>query len=72
MTLSETTVQLAKEEVHGQVVNKEYRNDDFNIITDSEALAIDFELPNNQNLNLETIYCLNGNPNLSLSHQQLI
>ena len=51
---------------NGLVVNKEYRNDDFNIITENEALAIDLELSNNQNLTLATIYCLNGNPNLSL------
>ena len=50
----------------GPVVNKEYRNDDFNIITDNEALAINLELSNNQNLTLATIYCPNGNPNLSL------
>ena len=46
---------------NGLVVNKEYRNDDFSIITDNEALAIDFELSNNQNLTLATIYCPNGN-----------
>ena len=51
---------------NGLVVNKEYRNDDFNIITDKEALAIELEISNNQNFTLETIYCPNGNPNLSL------
>ena len=35
---------------HGLVVNKEYRNTDFNIITDNEAFAIDIDLSNNQNL----------------------
>ena len=30
---------------HGLVVYKEYRNSDFSIITDKEALAIDLELP---------------------------
>ena len=45
---------------HGLVINKEYRNTDFNIITDNEALS------NNQNLILSTIYCPNGNPNLRL------
>ena len=49
---------------NGPAVNKEYRNDDFNIITNNEALAIDLELSNNQNLTLGTIYCPNGNPNL--------
>ena len=50
---------------HGLVVNKEYRNSDFNIITDNEALVINPELSNNQNLTLATIYCPNGNPNLT-------
>ena len=51
---------------HGLVINKEYRNSDFNIITENEALAINLELSNNQNLTLATIYCLNGNSNFSL------
>ena len=50
----------------GLVVNKEYRNEDFNIITDNEALTIELLLSNNQNFTLATIYCPNGNPNLSL------
>ena len=71
MILSEMTIQLAIEEVaflekHGLVVNKEYRNDELNIITDNEALAIELELSNNQNLTLATIYCPNGNPDLTL------
>ena len=41
---------------NGLVVNEEYRNDDFNIITDNEALTIDLELSNDQNLTLATIY----------------
>ena len=44
---------------HGLVVNKEFRNADFNIITDNEALAINLELSCNQNLTLATIYCPN-------------
>ena len=48
---------------HGLVINKEYRNTDFNIITDNEAFIIDIDLSNNQNLILATIYCPNGNPN---------
>ena len=51
---------------HGVVVNKEYRNIDFNMITDNEALVIDIDLSNNQNLILAAIYCPNGNPNLRL------
>ena len=51
---------------HGLIVTKEYRNTDFNIITDNEVLVIDIDLSNNQNLILATIYCPNGNPNLRL------
>ena len=51
---------------HGLVINKEYRNIDLNIITDKEALVIDIDLLNNQNLILATIYCRNGNPNPNL------
>ena len=51
---------------HGLVVNKEFRNADFNIITDNEALAINLELSCNQNLTLATIYCPNGKPNFTL------
>ena len=51
---------------HSLVVNKEFRNVDFNIITENEALAINLELSNNQNLTLATIYCPDGNPNYSL------
>ena len=48
---------------HGLVINKEYRNTDFNIVTDNEALIIDIDLSNNQNLILAAIYCPNKNPN---------
>ena len=51
---------------HGLGVNKEFRNADFNIITENEALAINLELSTNQNLTLATIYCPDGNPNFSL------
>ena len=50
----------------GLVVNKEYRNYDFNIITDNKTLPVDLELSNNQNLTLATIYCPIGNSNFSL------
>ena len=49
---------------HGLVINKEYKNSDFSIITSNEALAINLNLSNNQNVTLATIYCSNGNPNL--------
>ena len=51
---------------HGQIIDKEYRNIDFNIITDNEALVIDIDLSNTENLILATIYCPNGNLNLRL------
>ena len=51
---------------HGLVINKEYRNSDFSIITEYEALVINLDLSNNQDVTLATIYCPNGNPNLSL------
>ena len=51
---------------HGLVINREYRNTDFNIITNNEALVIDIDLSNNQNLILAIIYCPNGNPNLRI------
>ena len=51
---------------HGLLLEKKYRNDDFNIIKDNEALAIDLELSKNQNATLANIYCPNGNPSLTL------
>ena len=71
MILSETTVQRPRRRFclpckNGPVVNKAYRNHDFNIITENETLVIELELSYNQNLILATIYCPNGNPNLSL------
>ena len=52
MILSEMTVQQVKEEVlpsvkYGPAVNKEYRNNNFSIITDNEALPIELEISNN-------------------------
>ena len=41
---------------HGLVINKEYGNTDFNPITDKEALVIDIDLSENQNLILATIW----------------
>ena len=49
---------------HGLVINKEYRNTDFNIITDNEPLVIDIGLSNNQKLILATICCPNGSQTL--------
>ena len=41
-------------------------NDNFNVITDNEALAIEVELQNEDKVMLATIYCPNGNPSLRL------
>ena len=40
---------------HDLVINKEYRNSDFSIITSNEALPINLDLSNNQNVTLATI-----------------
>ena len=43
------------------IVNQEWKNEHFNVITDNEALAIEIELKNGYKLMLATIYCPNGN-----------
>ena len=45
----------------GIIVNQEWKNDHFNVITDSEALAIEIDLQNGDKVILATIYCPNGN-----------
>ena len=50
----------------GIIVNQEWENEHFNVITDNEALAIEIELKNGGKVILATIYCLNGNPSLRL------
>ena len=50
----------------GIIVNKEWKNEHFNVITDNEALAVEIELQNGDKVTLATIYCPNGNPSLSL------
>ena len=50
----------------GITVNQEWKNEHFNVITDNEALAIEFELQNGDKIVLATIYCPNGNPNIKL------
>ena len=57
---------------HGLVINKEYRNSDFSIITSNEALAINFDISNKQNFTLATIYCPKGNPICSLFQHVII
>ena len=46
----------------GIIVNQEWKNEHFNVITDNEALAIEIELQNGEKVFLATIYCPNGNP----------
>ena len=50
----------------GIIVNKEWKNEHFNVITDNEALAVVIELQNGDKVILATIYCPNGNPSLRL------
>ena len=50
----------------GIIVNQEWKNEHFNVITDNEALAVEIELRNRDKVILAFIYCPNGNPNLRL------
>ena len=48
------------------ILNKVYDNNDFNIITNNETLAIELELSNKTTLTLATIYCPDGKPDRDL------
>ena len=48
------------------ILNKVYDNNDFNIITNNETLAIELELSNKTTLTLATIHCPNGKPERDL------
>ena len=50
----------------GIIVNQEWKNKHFNVITDNEALAVEIELQNGDKVISDTIYCPNGNPSLRL------
>ena len=50
----------------GIIVNQEWKNVHFNVITDNETLAVEIELQNRDKVILATIYCPNGNPSLRL------
>ena len=50
----------------GIIVNQEWKNDHFNVITDNEAFAVEIELQNGDKVILATIYFPNGNPSLRL------
>ena len=50
----------------GIIVNQEWKNDHFNVITDNEALAIEIELQNGDKVILATTYCPNENSSLRL------
>ena len=45
----------------GIIVNQEWKNEHFNVITDNKALAIEIKLQNLDKVILATIYCPNGN-----------
>ena len=45
----------------GIIVNQEWKNEHFNVITDNEAIAVEIELQNGDKVILATIYCPNGN-----------
>ena len=48
------------------MVNQDWKNEYFNVLTDNEALAIKIELQNKDKVILATIYCPDGNPSLRL------
>ena len=48
------------------ILNKVYDNNDFNIITNNETLAIELELAYKTTLTLATIYCPDGKPDHDL------
>ena len=50
----------------GIIVNQEWKNEHFNVITDNNALAIEIELQNGDKVILATIYFPNGNPSSRL------
>ena len=50
----------------GIILNQEWKNEHFNLITDNEALAIEIGLLNGDKIILATIYCPNGNLSLRL------
>ena len=50
----------------GIIVNQEWKNEHFNVITENKALAVEIELQSGDKVILATIYCPNGNPSLRL------
>ena len=50
----------------GIIVNQEWKNEHFNVMTDNEALAVETELLNGDKVVLTTIYCTNEYPSLRL------
>ena len=50
----------------GIIINQEWRNEHFNVITDNEAIAIEIEVHYRDKIILATSYCPNGNPSLRL------
>ena len=50
----------------GIIVNQEWKNEHFDVITDNETLSIEIELQNGDKIILATMYCPNGNPSSRL------
>ena len=50
----------------GIIVNQEWKNEHFNVITDNEGLTIEIELQDGNKVILATISCPNGNPSSRL------
>ena len=50
----------------GTIVNQEWKNEHFNVITDNEALTLEIELQSGDKVILATIYCPNRNLSLRL------
>ena len=50
----------------GTIVNQEWKNEHFSVVTDNQAFAIEPELQNGDKIVLVTIYCPNRNPSSRL------
>ena len=56
----------------GIVVNEEWKNEHFNVITANEALAIEIEVKNVEKVILATTYCQNGSLRLFRMYNALL
>ena len=48
--------------IKGIIVNQEWKNEHFNVITNNDALTVKIEIEGGNKVILATIYCPNGNP----------